>query len=276
MEYIKLSMQEQDLISGVGYLKQSSVAETYPMHTHDFYEVFFILDGKAIHNVNNEIQLLVKGSFVFIRPEDCHRYSFFNSFDMKMISCAFSSQLIMKACEYLNVDVSNLHRPILPYHIVLEGSEYWEIEKKLNMIGKKEIGEERRQYFLSILPWIIYKVMESENQQQKVLPIWFRNLLEKMDQKENYISGLKQFLSISGVSQEHLTRECRRYLGMSPTEYVNMKRLNYAAELLLERKYEILDICYMCGYNNVGYFYKVFKKQFQCTPYQFTVSQSTD
>ena len=41
-EAVSLTLPDYDKISGVGYLYQKSVKETYPLHTHDFYEIFYI------------------------------------------------------------------------------------------------------------------------------------------------------------------------------------------------------------------------------------------
>ena len=94
-------------------------------------------------------------------------------------------------------------------------------------------------------------------------------LLSAMNDPPNFVSGLDSMLRLSNISQEHLTREFRRHLGITPTEYINFKRISYASELLLQRKYEILDICYMSGFNNLTYFYKIFRKQYNCTPKEF-------
>jgi len=91
-----------------------------------------------------------------------------------------------------------------------------------------------------------------------------------MSKPENYIAGLPKLLELAHSSQEHLTREFRRHLDLSPTEFINMKRLNYAAELIIEGKMEITEICYACGFNNLSHFYHCFKKQYGCAPKKFS------
>ena len=266
---IQLSLPDHELISEVGYLYQKSVKETFPCHTHDFYEFFYVLNGKAIHNINGEKQVLSKGAFAFIRPKDMHQYSFFNDYDMELLSIGVSSWIIEEACHYLKIAIEEFDAPKLPGHIILDGADYWKMSEELNLIAKKEPGKERQQFFMSLLPSMLYHLQHSENREATLLPIWLSSLLEQMNRKENYIEGLAKMLELSKVSQEHLTREFRRFLGISPTEFINLKRINYAAELLLERKYGTLDICYMCGYNNMSHFYDVFNKTYHCTPKEF-------
>ena len=265
----KLSLPDYDLISEVGYLHQKSVKETFPCHTHDFCEFFYVVNGKAIHNINDEIQVLSKGALVFIRDKDIHQYSFFNDYDMELISIGVTNRIIEETCNYLKMDVNELQKPLLPGHVILDGADYWKMAEELKLIAIKDPGIKRRQYFMSLLPSMLYRIMHSENREVVILPRWLSSLIEEMNVKKNFIEGLPKMLELSKVCQEHLTREFRRFLGISPTEFINMKRINYAAELLLERKYGILDICYMCGYNSMSYFYENFTKTYHCTPKKF-------
>lgn len=268
MEITRLSFAQGEKISEVGYLKQTSVTETFQLHTHDFYEFFFIVQGKAIHNVNDENVLVLQGSLVFIRPNDIHKYSFFNDYDIIMISCGVERGLIDEACRYLHILPEYFLNMEWPPHVLLEGIEYWDMKKKLETISEKEPGKERKQYFLSILPQLLY-LMTNKVVEKKSLPIWLTELLEDMNKQENFVEGLPAMLRIANKCQEHLTREFKKYLGITPTEFINMKRINCAAEMLLKRECEIIDTCHLCGFNNLAYFYRVFKQQLHCSPKQF-------
>lgn len=78
MEIPKLSLLPEEIVRGAGLIKQYSAAETYPVHTHDFYEIVFIGRGKGTHCINGRQQILSDGSMVFIRPEDVHSFRALN------------------------------------------------------------------------------------------------------------------------------------------------------------------------------------------------------
>lgn len=275
MKTINLTLPPEEQISEVGYLHQKGVKETYPMHTHDFYEFFYLISGKAIHQVNGERQLITKGSLVFIRPSDVHQYSFFNNYDMELLSCGVTVPLLQHACLYMGLDTARFASCPLPPHILLENSDYWNMLGWLTGISARAPGAERKQYFLSILPQLLYLFTEPSRDRHEPLPVWLSGLIEAMSRPENFIEGLERMISLSNISQAHLTREFRKHLNITPTEFINMKRINYASELLLQHKHEILDISLTCGYNNLSYFYEVFKKQYNCTPKQFIAKNST-
>lgn len=269
-EAVSLTLPDYDKISGVGYLYQKSVKETYPLHTHDFYEIFYIIKGKAIHEINCEKQALMQGMLVFIRPEDVHQYTFINNYDFEILSIGIERELVEHVCSYLEIDLMKLHKLKLPPMIVQDGARYWEMQNKLFMIDTKERGIERQKYFLSIFPEIIYQLYyHSSYQNEMVIPVWFSDVIKEMEKKDNFLLGLSKMIELSNVSQEHLTREFKRFLGITPTEFINIKRINYGVELLLQRKYSILEACYMCGFNNLSYFYKIFDKTYHCAPKEF-------
>ncbi len=43
-------------------------------HSHTFYEIFCVIEGSAIHLCNDVLTPIKKGSLVFIRPNDVHKY----------------------------------------------------------------------------------------------------------------------------------------------------------------------------------------------------------
>ncbi len=268
-QYPRLYLVGDDALSQVSCLIQDTVADTYPLHSHHFYEFFYVASGKAIHQINSTTEVIAEGALFFIRPDDIHAYSFLTNYDMELVSCGIQPELMERTCQFLDIDLDFITKPELPPHVILDHSRRWDIMNEFQQINKKEAGPERTRYFLTILPKLIYLFYSTKKAAPKVLPVWLKDLLLEMDKPENYTVGLGRMLQLSNISQEHLNREFRRFLDLTPTEYINSRRIHYAGQLLLSHQYEIVDICYLCGYNNLSYFYRMFKKQYHCTPVQF-------
>lgn len=272
---VKISLPKESLNDGVSFLCQRSVRETFRLHNHDFYEFFYIVKGKAIHNINGENQILSEGDFVLIRPDDTHKYEFLDNFDFEIISVGFSPENFFDAVNMLGIAADIFTVSEMPPVINLHGYNLTDIYRKLCRIDSTPVGEERRLYFRSILPYFLYRFISySEEQPRSSIPMWLADVINEMSKPENYIAGLPKLLELAHLSQEHLTREFRRHLDLSPTEFINLKRLSYAAELILEGKMEITDICYACGFNNLSHFYHCFKNQYGCAPKKFSKSSS--
>lgn len=68
------------------------------------------------------------------------------------------------------------------------------------------------------------------------------------------------------MSEPNFFRCFKQQYGITPVEYINQQRIQLSMRLLNNTTYSISDICFACGYNNLNYFLKVFKKATGDTP----------
>lgn len=268
-EIVRLHYTEDELRRDGGRsLHQFGVQGTYKIHTHDFYELFLVPNGSAVHVVNGRPQLLTEGSFVLIRPGDIHRYEFFNSDAFEIIDIGIPETLFLRICAYLQVDRDVFDKPPLPLHCVLSGASLSDVQRKLLQSGRMEDREAGYRYMVSVFPYLVGMFL-SAPEPERQLPPWLSALLEKMDEPENFIAGLPRLVALANMSQEHLTRSFHRYLGATPTAFINAKRLGLAAELLLTTETPVIDVGGLCGFNSQSRFYRLFTERFGCPPKVF-------
>lgn len=72
-----------------------------------------------------------------------------------------------------------------------------------------------------------------------------------------------------GVNASYLSALFSKETGMTLTNYVNMQRIEYAKKLLLSTSFPIKSIALQCGFTDVYYFSKLFKRIVKCTPKNF-------
>lgn len=65
-----------------------------------------------------------------------------------------------------------------------------------------------------------------------------------------------------GISRVHLYRKVKAITGKTPIQFLRDYRLSIAAELLEQNKYNVNEICYNVGFQDVSYFRKCFKKKY--------------
>lgn len=267
----RLGLPAQDMPFGVSIIRQNSVAETYPRHCHDFYEIFFVGSGKGSHCIGNQRLLLEKGSLVLIRPDDVHSFSAFNSFDFTMYSVGFSVEEMEKALAYMDISKEKVHWPAVPPCMVLHGQERAALEQQLEELLQLR-REQRLTSFRAMLPGVLLKLLsgtDSLKQPPALFPAWLSRLDDQMSLRENYLQGLPRMLALCPCTQAYMNRAFKRYMKLTPTEYINIKRMHYASELLMEKKHDIAEVCYMSGFNNLSHFYAVFRSIYRCTPKAF-------
>ena len=76
----------------------------------------------------------------------------------------------------------------------------------------------------------------------------------------------KRLAGIFYMNEKYLGRRFKKAVGMSFNEYVNVKRLEKAAELLAGSEKSIIEVAFDCGFNNVTYFYRLFGKRYGVSP----------
>ena len=88
---------------------------------------------------------------------------------------------------------------------------------------------------------------------------------------QNFANGIKvkemaEMLNMTVVS---FSRFIKKRTGKTFVEFLNDMRLGFAARWLLETDMNVAEIAFKCGFNNPGYFNRIFKKSKGCTPIEF-------
>ena len=86
--------------------------------------------------------------------------------------------------------------------------------------------------------------------------------------KKNYARNisLNNMASLCNISTSYFSKLFRRFIGENFSNYINKLRIEKAAELLAETDIPITNIALDLGYEDSGYFIKVFKKIKGVTP----------
>ena len=77
------------------------------------------------------------------------------------------------------------------------------------------------------------------------------------------------------MSHSQLHRKLEALTGCAPNKFIRMIRLNKATALLKDASRSIASIALECGYNDPGYFARVFKQEYGITPQEWRASQQS-
>ena len=257
--------------------RNSSLKETASIHTHTFYEFFIVAEGSALHLVNNSIQTIAQGDLVFIRPSDTHSYEFYYSDDFRIVNISFSEEIFQNIRLFL--DSTAMLQALLESELPVcvhtdEGARKRIIDRFLEIgifmdtdafkqtafVAKCCLAEIFVRYFFTY---------PTDGQQTKKYPVWFSAMLKEMQKIDNLRIGFPRMLELSACSSSHLCRVFKEIMEVTPTEYINRKRLEYAVYLLTQTSEEILEISLLCGFSSLSHFYHLFKKQYRYSPAKF-------
>jgi AraC-like DNA-binding protein len=92
----------------------------------------------------------------------------------------------------------------------------------------------------------------------------------------DYIHGhLTEKLGVDALSRKaYMSRNeffkwFRQQFGITPLEYINRERIKLAKQLLSSQQTTVTETAYQCGFNDVNYFVRLFKKSEGITPGTF-------
>lgn len=80
---------------------------------------------------------------------------------------------------------------------------------------------------------------------------------------ENYINkdlSVPHLAAMCDMSENYFRRLFTKYYGVSPVKYINEKRMNYASEFLKSGLYSVTETAALTGFDDVGYFSRLYKK----------------
>lgn len=239
-------------------------------HTHDFYELFIIKEGEVCHYINEKQFLLKTDTLWLVKPEDEHYFRKGKCKKAQFVNLAFSKEVFAFAKEIYGIysdhkyeeEEVSVHMPMNMEVSVLSKISYLAREKS-NLVPV-----DKKNTLISIL-LDCFMVLGNQADYKGEVPVWLENACLEMQKEENYLEGLPRFVKLAGKSKEHLMRCMRKYYHTTPAEYINSIRLEQVAVLLETTEDSVLDIMLECGFNNVSYFNRLFKKAYGTTPSRY-------
>lgn len=236
-------------------------------HDHDFVEILYITQGHGVHTIRKQQIEVGEGDMLIILPGDAHSLAPKDENSFTWDNCI--------------IDPDFLEQP-LPSNIS---------EKVINFSGSTDIAfmmsgltqeyRTKNLHYQEIMRGYAYAVV---NQFLRALELecdkseQMSELL--VDRKEQYIRSAVTYLrqhysekirlqdvaASVGISSGYLERIFREERDTSPIEYLNVYRIEQACKLLLTSSKSIADICQEIGYNDMKFFYVVFKRQTGVSP----------
>ena len=94
----------------------------------------------------------------------------------------------------------------------------------------------------------------------------FRNSALRVDEVAHFLR----------ITPNHLLKLFRRETGMSTREYLFLRRLRCAEELLLSTRLSIAEVAERSGFSEANYFARLFRRRHGCTPREFRIGGNSE
>ncbi len=270
----ELRLEWEQVASGLkfhaGLVRVSRFGGGYGVHTHDFGELMYVLDGQGTHLVNGAPHTLSEGDLALIRPPDRHTIRATPGEKALIVNVAYPVRSWQNFIQTAGLEsaAAGWERVILPPLVQIAPEKREAVaavfHRALRVFQDGPSQLELCRFYANCLPLLLE---EAPNQAVELPgPAWLNQACRAMRDGGNLRVGLPRLIALSGVSAGHLSRTLKQHRNQTPGEFVNELRLTHAALLLTVTPREIMEIADACGFNNLSYFYRLFRAKYDQTP----------
>lgn len=234
-----------------------------PIHIHGYAEIFFDIRSDVSFLVDNKLYPLSHGDIIISPPGVTH-------------VCIFESDTVHEhACLWIDAD---RYSPILDFiyredfspHISLGVDE---CERVYRLLTELELAMNdpaleltRASAMLGILSSL--SVARGVPPEQTHLPHAMQLIVDDIHTNCAQIKSVNDIIARHFISGATLNRYFKKYIHLSPREYLESQKLALATKLLLSGE-SVTECCMKAGFSDCSHFICLFKRKFGTTPFKY-------
>ena len=251
------------------HLARARLDSTRPaaLHAHDFYELLWVQNGKMRQHLPGGTQDFAEGTLIFLRPADRHALQG-RSDEALVVSITLHPDLIMA----LVVRHPSLHGQLF-WSDALDPIVLRRDSHQMAALNQAAIVLERSCQDALAAEAFVVPLCHDLTDGQPVLPAeapaWLAAACAAARDPRVFADGAAGFARIAGRAHPHVSRTTRRFLGQSPSDYINTQRMRFAARRLSGSGDTLAEIAAECGIPNLSHFHKLFRAHHGLTPAQY-------
>lgn len=262
-------------------VKCHDLNEDHGWHFHPEYELIWNISGKGTRFVGDSVDNYLPGDMVLIGPNVPHcwqnglskfthdaelmviqfKASCFGEVFLQLPEASLINRLLVNASKGLAI-TGKTAESIAKKMLFL--SQQHNMDRLLSLI--KIIDQIARSDELNVLTTPDYDLHSDINNTnlrriENIYSYVRKNLAEDINQTE--------IASRVGLTTQGFSRFFKKYTGLTFVKFVNTLRVNEACRLLVRENYDVTQIAYMCGYQNISNFNRRFQELKGLTPSDF-------
>ncbi len=234
------------------------------LHDHDFFELSWVQNGRVRHHLPDRTDNLTEGDLLCIRPDHAHALQGRGEVAM-VVSLVLHPDLMAKIVARHPHLAERLFWADAPVRLHRDSHALAALNHAALRLERSALGPLDAEAFL--LP-LIADLLD-ETPAPSAAPEWLIAACIAAQRPEVYRDGAAGFVRIAGHAHPHVSRTARRFLGQSPSEYVNAIRMAHAARQLSGSAEPLADIAADCGIPNLSHFHRLFRAHHGQTPAQY-------
>ncbi len=263
----------------VAFIPQHGASE---IHDHVYHEVVFVEAGSVDHLTVDGSHPLVPGDILILQPQVWHGYA--HPRHLGIINCFFAERALHPLQHLLPHCVEALflvkrrsrqpretpplllHAPVEKRGLFRDNLGVLASELERREPGWEAVASTR---LLDLL--IFLARLGGGANREKAMPASRADravmcAVHHLDENFNRGVSLEELSRLVHMSPEYLSRSFTRCMGMGMVRYIHHLRVEEACRQLRYSDDAVKEISVRMGYEDLGYFERVFRRQVGCTP----------
>ena len=247
-------------------------------HWHIEYEIIRILRGEFLMTISEEEFLATEGDIIFVKggllhggiPENCLYECIVFNLDSLMTS-SLAGERLLKKIRSDSIVIRN--------HFSSCDPELAHITDR--MFGQMKLRAEGHELFVIgtfyeffgyILEHGCYAATEEVSTKEARRIEHLKKALEVIENSYRECITLDDLARAAGMNSKYFCRYFREMTHRTPIDYLNYYRIEQACFKLATSNSSVADIGMSCGFNDVSYFIKTFRKYKGMTPKKYLIA----
>lgn len=252
------------------------------MHAHDFFELYYVLEGQMDYTVDGTRYALSPGKILLISPHTLHYPICRQGTVIDRIVLWVSMPLLALMAERSALPIPRLPRMQGMHLISPSDSERALLEPLLRLLLTEFAGSQiaRTQIcesLLTALCILLYRNILSAYPTAKHIPppreaaVPMRAILHYINTHLREPLLLNNLADMFFVDVNTLTRQFKEQTGFSPGKYIRKQRLALA-RIRIQEGASIAEASEQCGFTDYSTFFRAFKNEYGVSPSVFAQS----
>ena len=250
------------------YQSANEAAHQWPIHVDDSVELFVLEQGDISFFVGGNHYDMLPGDVILVKPNEIHN-CIQNSPGVHNHFCFWFST----RCKRLLSDFM-LHEDGTGNLIRFPDDKKQEFLALCHKIHETATeGNSVSVYSLAIAILEFCRGELGSLQKSQDMPPELLDFLHKMELKTDIFPNVKELCDELFITPSTALRLFRKYLGVSPRQYLEIRRLDIARKHLREGK-SVTDTALLVGYADTSAFIRLFHRHFGFTPLKYQQKKS--
>lgn len=235
--------------------------DRYPLHSHDYPEVFWLESGSLVHRCAAGTRRLEPGTVVLMHPDCAH------AIEADAGGDAVSANVALPLADLQRLQRAWPRAPAWgtaaePSFVALGAAGRARLSEWFALAHGLRANPYERDAFVLLLWSLIERAADAEQRG----PPWLREAVAALARPHRLALGIPALVEEAGRSREHVSRAVRAAYGCTAGQLVLRLRVEAVARGLRETRRPLRELAAELGMRNLGHLARAFAARYGRTP----------